>query len=274
MSRAVPRPSPSLALAGACLGLLLASSPARAHDLWLVPEPEAPGPARRVLVTQGMDFGKSDGAIEVRRLERPEVWSPKGVRAELRPGRPRGQAAVMLYDAAEPGVWVLGAETTPKKIELAAADFNHYLVADGMPHVFRERWAAKELDRSAVEQYGKSVKALLRVPGGPSAGWDRVLGHRLELVPLDDPFGTPIGRTLRVRVLFRGAPLAGARVGWQFPSDGDEPNGHARTGADGVVHVPISRSGPMSLRLTHMTRPRAEDHEWASWWTTLSFHVP
>jgi formylmethanofuran dehydrogenase subunit E len=30
----------------------------------------------------------------------------------------------------------------------------------------------------------------------------------------------------------------------------------------------------MSVRLTHMTRPKGEDYEWESFWTTLTFRVP
>jgi hypothetical protein len=30
----------------------------------------------------------------------------------------------------------------------------------------------------------------------------------------------------------------------------------------------------MTLRLTHMTRPKTKDFEWESFWTTLTFRVP
>jgi hypothetical protein len=30
----------------------------------------------------------------------------------------------------------------------------------------------------------------------------------------------------------------------------------------------------MTIRLTHMTRPKTAEYEWESFWTTLTFRVP
>jgi hypothetical protein len=77
-----------------------------------------------------------------------------------------------------------------------------------------------------------------------------------------------------VRVLFQGKPLPEANLGWQLPGDGDHPRGTVRSDARGEALIPIARTGLMSVRLTHMTRPKAEDYEWESFWTTLTFRVP
>lgn len=55
-------------------------------------------------------------------------------------------------------------------------------------------------------------KSLDRVPAD-NPGFDRPLGHPLELVPVRNPV-TPMGpdTPIRVRLLFRGKPLAGARI--------------------------------------------------------------
>jgi uncharacterized GH25 family protein len=71
----------------------------------------------------------------------------------------------------------------------------------------------------APERSVKSAKAYfvaspsLDKPSADNPGFDRPLGHPLELVPLVNPVapmgpGTPI----RVRLLFKGKPLAGERV--------------------------------------------------------------
>jgi hypothetical protein len=79
---------------------------------------------------------------------------------------------------------------------------------------------------------------------------------------------------LRVRVLFHDKPLPEANLGWQRPGDGDRARGTVRTDARGEALLPIDRAGLMTLRLTHMTRPKAKDYEWESFWTTLTFRVP
>jgi uncharacterized GH25 family protein len=96
----------------------------------------------------------------------------------------------------------------------------------------------------------------------------------LEIVPLRDPFACKAGQALPVRVLFRGKPLPEAHVGWQAPGDGDSARGYVRTDSAGETLIPLARSGLMTLRLTHMTRPKAADHEWESFWTTLTFRLP
>ena len=55
-------------------------------------------------------------------------------------------------------------------------------------------------------------KSLDKVPES-NPGFDRVLGHPLELVPVSNPV-TPMGpgTAIQVRLLYKGQPLAGARV--------------------------------------------------------------
>ncbi len=173
------------------------------------------------------------------------------------------------------GVYIVAVETSPKLITLGADAFNEYLIADGLSHIYRLRAKEKTLDRPGRERYSKSPKAILQV-GRAGGGGDpcRVLGLPLEIVPLRDPFVLKVGDTLRVRVLFRGKPLADANLGWNLPDDGERPRGTVRTDDKGEALVPIARTGLMSIRLTYMTRPKEKEYEWESFWTTLTFRIP
>ena len=117
-----------------------------------------------------------------------------------------------------------------------------------------------------------SPKVLVQVGQG---GGDpcRAAGLPLEIVPLKNPFTLKKGDALPVRVLFHGKPLPEANVGWQAPGDGT-PRGYVRTDAAGEALVPVGRTGLLTLRLTHMTRPNTADYEWESFWTSLTFRVP
>jgi hypothetical protein len=153
-------------------------------------------------------------------------------------------------------------------------DFNAYLLHDGLPQVLAERMEAGEWDRPAVEQYSRSVKTLIAVgAAADGAAWTQPLGQTLEIVPMSDPLALRAGQALQVRVLFRGAPLSGARLGWDLPGNGEQLAGETWTGADGTAWVPIARPGLILLRLIHMTRPRAADHEWESFWSSLTFRI-
>ena len=76
-----------------------------------------------------------------------------------------------------------------------------------------------------------------------------------------------------MKVHLRGKPLAEANLGWSHPGDGESPAGTVRTNAKGEALIPIAHAGPMTIRLTHMTRPNAKDYEWESFWTTLTFRI-
>jgi uncharacterized GH25 family protein len=100
---------------------------------------------------------------------------------------------------------------------------------------------------------GKFAKAV----SGPDAPWSRVLGHDLEMVPLSDPARVVPGGTLRLRVLFRGAPLAHVAVergdGMTAVPEPEIPR--FTTDGDGVAAVPIVNAGPTLLVVDHRVSP-------------------
>lgn len=254
--------------------ILLTAGPARGHDLWLLP-PERPavGQAAIILAHSGDRFPDSEhapdpAALAVRRLVKPDAGS-----ADLTADGTKDKSGVLRFTPVAAGVYVLGVETKPKFIELSAEKFNAYLVSDGLPHIYRLRAEEKSLDRPAKERYSKSPKAIVKVGEGPGDPC-RPLGLPLEIVPLKDPFAQKAGEALPVRVLFRGKPLADANLGWDWPGGGERPRGTARTDDKGEALIPLGRAGLFTIRLTHMTRPKAADHEWESFWTTLTLHVP
>jgi uncharacterized GH25 family protein len=264
---------PALGLLSLLAGLGLPS--ADAHDLWLVPPEEAEaGKPVQVRANVGMDFPRSEHAPDPAAFVRRVLVRPDGSEGELRAAGKKDYSGLLEFTPGKPGVYTLAVQTRPRLITLPGDKFNEYLVADGMPHVYRLRAREKTLDRPGRERYSKYVKALVRVGSGGGGNPCRVLGLKLEIVPLRDPFAVKPGWVLPVRVLFRGKPLAEANVGWQRPGDGDSARGYVRTDARGEALVPVARAGLVTLRLTHMTRPKAAEYEWESFWATLTFRVP
>jgi hypothetical protein len=168
---------------------------------------------------------------------------------------------------------MVAVESEPKLIKLEADEFNNYLVSDGLLHIYQLRRKEGALDKPGRERYSKSPKAIMQV--GTDGGGDpsRVVGLPLEIVPLRNPFALRVGDTLRVRVLFRDKPLAGAMLGWDVPGEGSLPLGTVRTDSKGEALVPISQTGLTTIRLTHMIRPNETEYEWESFWTTLTFRI-
>ncbi len=268
----IPSCALRLVLAAASSLLIVASAPA--HDLWLVPgEAATAGKPQIARATSGDDFPEGDHAPDPAGFVRRLLIRPDGTKGTLEAAGKEGLAGLLRFTPDRLGVHVIAVETKPKLLALDADAFNAYLVSDGLPHIYRLRAKEKTLDRPSKERYVKSPKALVRVGEG---GGDpcRVVGLPLEIVPLRDPFALKAGDTLRVRVLFQGKPLPEAYLGWQRPGDGDEPRGAQRCDANGEALVPISHAGLMTVRLIHMTRPKTEEYEWESFWTSLTFRVP
>lgn len=103
---------------------------------------------------------------------------------------------------------------TPKEgfwtTKFAATAPGMYLVEHTLDKVVNHGKPVRSI-RSAKSFFVVS-KSLDRVPP-ENPGFDRVLGHALELVPTANPV-TPMGpgETIAVRLLLKGKPLAGARL--------------------------------------------------------------
>ncbi len=259
------------------LGLLaLLCLPALAHDFWLVPPSTASvGELVEVEVSVGMDFPTSVHSIDPERVTITAV-GPGVARAEVSMRQDEERATtVAAFTPSAPGAWLVSAVTVPNRLEMEAAKFNDYLLHDGLPHVLAGRMDRGEMDRDAAERYSKHVKALVPVGGSAEGGAAAlaVLGQELEVVPLADPLAASVGDTLVVRVLFRGKPLERANLCWDHPGNGEDFTGQTWTDAEGAALDPIARPGLMTLRLVHMTRPLADDHEWESFWASYTFRV-
>src|SRR5262245_55833524 len=168
----------------ACLLATLAASSfsARAHDLWLIPADKIEvGKKCIVHANVGMDFPKSEHAPDVGKFKRRFVIDPDGKRRELAGAGKKGNSGLLEFTPAKPGIHILAVETQPRIITLDADAFNHYLVADGLPHIYRLRFKENTLDKPGVERYSKYVKTLVHIGDGVGDP-GHVLGMALEIV--------------------------------------------------------------------------------------------
>lgn len=121
-------------------------------------------------------------------------------------------------------------------------------------------------------------KSLDKVPQ-ENPGFDKVLGHPLEIVPEANTV-TPMGPDLpiRVKVLFKGKPLKDARVSFiprgETLSEGFDPNYERQTNENGRCFF-VPKSGNYYLVVVHhKTDEKGSDYESTSYAATLSVFVP
>lgn len=116
--------------------------------------------------------------------------------------------------------------------------------------------------------------------GGETALSSRPMGHALELVPLTHPIvEAGAGKPFRVRVLFRGEPLANARV-TSIPRGGElaegfDPDFERMTGADGEAEFAPAEAN-VYLFVVHLRKPeeRGDGYDATHYSATLTVAVP
>jgi uncharacterized GH25 family protein len=131
----------------------------------------------------------------------------------------------------------------------------------------------------SAKTYFVVSKSLDKVPF-ENPGFDKPLGHALELVPAANPV-TPMGpgESIKVRLMFKGKPLADARVSFiprgETLAEGFDERYERKTDADGLASV-VATTGNYFLVVAHRLEPdeRGADYEATQYAATLTVFVP
>ena len=123
-------------------------------------------------------------------------------------------------------------------------------------------------------KYEKFCKTLITI-GKDDDGWKKQLGHKLEIVPLDDPTTAKPGDTLRFQVLFNGTPFP--TEAWAT-YDGFTlvPNTYAyytEGGDNGIIRVKIDHTGTWMVRVKNKISEQTPTHDIHEYRAVLVFHV-
>jgi hypothetical protein len=225
-----------------------------------------PGAAVKVRLAVGHGDDVKTVARKPDRIERFESVGAEAARPLT--GAPGDDPAGKLDTDGLAGAQLLVYASNHAYIELEPPAFERYLAHEGLARIVNARAERGETKKPGRESYARSSKALLTV-GAPGEGFDRVLGLPIELVPVDDPRRPKA--PLRFRLLFEGAPLAGARVDL-MPLDDLHDVTAANTDAKGEVRFAAPEPGSYLVAATHMVRAEPPVRgDWRSEWATFTF---
>jgi hypothetical protein len=247
---------------------LLAAAPAAAHDFWLQPADFWPAAEVETAMTLQVGHGpyRQRSPIPPSRITRFGAAGPAD--ADLRLDGLRFQ---------RPGLYVLALETDDRaQSHLPAIRFNDYLAAEGLTPAIEARRRDGRTDRDGSEAYCRCAKAILHVGSeGEGDSATRPVGLALEIVPERDPYARPHAAALPVRVLYHGAPLAGALVKLTDLGHDEQPVEAHRTDAEGRAAFAWPDHGAWLLNViwTEALPPSAET-DFATTFSSLSFGFP
>jgi len=249
--------------------LVVIAWPAAAHDFWIEPQAFRPKPGTAVPLRLfvGQDFKGDSVPYFPQKFERYIVAGPAGTQPI--PGVLGDEPAGAVTPAA-PGLYVIGLRTRPDSVSFdTPEEFEQYLLKEGLERnlvLHRRHNTGKKIE----ETYFRCAKSLI-VTGTASGDADRLLGFPLELVAETSPYRHP---ALRLRLLYKGKPLAGALV---VAFNRAEPLAKlkARTDDDGRVEFILPRSGVWLVTSVHMIPASFfSGYDWESLWASLTFERP
>lgn len=276
--QALPGPGrPAAALRRlACAGLLLWAAAAAAHEFWIAPDRFQVSPGETV--TMSLRVGENFEGEPVG-FGRPLVaslrhWSARG-QADLGavvPDAPQASVQVLL---ATPGTHLIALETHFNPSTLEAEKFNDYLREDGLWPVLRARERAGRMQAAGRERYRRNIKTLVQVGPRSDATYRIRVGHRLEILPLADPFRQAAAEPIAFQVLFDGRPLPHALFKLWHGEGEDRLVSQGLTDGRGRIASVLYRPGRWMASVVHMVPARGvADVDWESYWANLTFMLP
>ena len=102
---------------------------------------------------------------------------------------------------------------------------------------------------NSTELYSRRAKLLIQVGGETTDNILQPIGQTLEIVPERNPYSMGNDRTLPVRIMFRGKPLAGGLVELIDLTDPAEPVARQKSDAEGRTTFEIPQRGAWRINL-------------------------
>ena len=124
-------------------------------------------------------------------------------------------------------------------------------------------------------RYEKFAKLILPV-AGKSDGFDAVQGHRLEIVPVGNPFEAKVGDELSFRILLDGKPAAFDTIYATYSGFSDIPNAWAFSASPvshGQGRIKLSASGLWVVRVAVVLDEKGKDYSAVDLKAVLAFPV-
>ena len=256
---------------------LLFIAPVKAHDYWF--EPDNFFPAANSQVTLHLQLG-TRLVIEEERFYQPErtvffkLLSAKNT-LDLFGNSRKGAIPVAKFNVGESGTYLLGMARNPVENILDAEKFTEYLREEDLKDVIAERARRNEAEKFGYERYSRFIKSLIQVGNKKDDTYKRLLGFKLEIQPLANPYSTKVGKSINLKVLFDNQPLKNVAVFSYNRVAGKVYVQEYKTDANGVFRVKLDRKGFWLVRLVKMDRcaQNCEETDWESYWGALSFEM-
>lgn len=238
-----------------------------AHDFWIVPH-EPAGAVKDDVVFELRIGSGWPGKRSVRipgLISTFDAWDAEG---KLPVSGHDGALVIGHLKNRVPGATIVGLTTNGAQITLSGAEFEDYLMEEGLSKIRQLREERRESDQPGTEIFTRFAKTIILV-GGRSEGYDRHVGLRRELVLQTDPVKFQPEKPVILSLLAEGKPLSGVQVKAMLNTS---PPIQIKTTTDqeGKVKFRLPAGGEWLFSAVDMEPSDDPDAQWRSLWASLT----
>jgi len=245
-----------------------------AHEYWFEPETFFPAPGQKTVVHlyvgDGLIKDREERPFQLAKTTMFQLFSASSETANLKTSLVDEASPIYNFAANRAGNYLLAMERNWSYIKIEPQKFESYLREDGLDYILGERERLGESSEEGRERYSRFIKSLLQVGDKRDETYNKIVGLKLEITPLENPYSKRLGDELAFQVLFDGKPLVGKTA---FADNRNRPTQKMTTDSEGKITMKIDRSGLWLVRLVVMQRCTKDCNEadWESFWAAYSF---
>lgn len=287
-ARGPSRPRLWVAPLSAGMAIALTAGILSAHDFWIVPSAfeMSTGGALEVRGQTSTRFPTSLSAVTPERVAEARLIGATSDE-RLTDISTSGKSLLIRHRPTTAGQRIVAVGLVPRSARTTPARLKRYIALEGAPALAEryEREGAYPKTDSVTQVSAKFAKTIVQVGQGGPRAFDKVAGHPLELVPVNDPSALHAGDTLLMRLLYRGRPVAGAHLHAGAAPMGLTPMSDSaaaaaapqakdlsvETGPDGIARIAVSEPGLWNVRTVHAAPTSAGP--WEALFASLVFSV-
>lgn len=230
-------------------------------------------------------FEKSENTIARYRMEKALITGPGFMfEPDTILWHDKANISMLDFKTGKAGTYIAGVSTKANSISLTADEFNEYLEHDGVLDIYKLRTKNGDLDKPAVEQYLKHVKAIFQVGDKLTNDYEKPMGFPVEFIPLENPGNYIVSDIVKFQLISNEKPLQGHLVYIGSDPDHDTHNHQASdehkhdelkitTNEEGIAAFQIIHRGLWYLRTIYMVPDDRKSIDYVSNWATLTFEV-
>ncbi|MGM0428272.1 MAG: DUF4198 domain-containing protein [Thermodesulfobacteriota bacterium] len=240
--------------------LIFATAPVWAHSLWFNVDDRHTEVGKPVILELGWGHKfPTDSEIKKGMLNQIFALGPDGQKIPLKPL----SNTTFQWIPPQPGVHTISATVHPGFLSKTSQGYKM-----GHKNQFKQALSCFHYDLRGKTFVcaGKNTKVQIQAVGDP-----------LEILPLESPFGLKKGSELAAQVLFKGKPLAEAKVHATYAGFSDQPHTFAQTlhaDVNGVARIKLAQKGEWFVSVTHETpypdKTECDTHKYNA---TMTFRV-